>query len=267
MFCVNQIVVARTAFVPIRQFGGDHAEMVNQMLLGETARVLAAPDPMWLEVETHTDRYKGFISAFMVVPAPEKWPIVPKNRIQNRFVDGVAEGREVRIPMAGVLVQEGNDWFLPDGRRFMPYQEIKPAPNPTNFVESVMQHAEKLLDVPYLWGGRSVYGVDCSGLTHTAALLGGLPLPRDSYMQARFGAAIPPEIGMIERGDWLFFSNNPQGRITHVALYQGDGMFIHASGFVRKNSLISGTALFSERQKEQFVFARRIRPQPSTPSL
>ncbi|HRK73735.1 MAG TPA: NlpC/P60 family protein [Rhodothermales bacterium] len=266
MFRLNQIVVARTAFVPIRQFGGDHAEMVNQMLLGETARVLAVRDSMWLEVETHTDRYKGFVSVLMVLPAPEKWPITTNNRIQNRFVDGTAEGREVRVPMAGVLVQEGNDWFLPDGRRFIPNQEPKMASNPMYFVESVIQQAEKLLDVPYLWGGRSVYGVDCSGLTHTAALLSGLPLPRDSYMQARFGAAIPPEIGMLERGDWLFFSNNPEGRITHVALYEGEGMFIHASGFVRKNSLIPGTSLFSERQKEQFVFARRIRPKSSNPS-
>lgn len=262
MFYPEQMVVARTAYVPIRQSGGDDAEMVNQMLLGEAARVVDIPDPMWLEIETQTDRYRGFVSAFMVIPLPDHLQDANLFRIQNRFVDGDAKGHEVRVPMAGVLFREGTHWFLPDGRRFEPYQEPQSPETTRPFEEQVLHQAEKLLEVPYLWGGRSVYGVDCSGLTHTSALLSGLSLPRDSYMQARFGAAIPPEIGLLARGDWLFFSNNPEGRITHVALYEGDHLFIHASGYVRRNSLDPKSPYFSARQKEQFVFARRIRPRP-----
>lgn len=129
-------------------------------------------------------------------------------------------------------------------------------------IENVIRDAMSLRGVPYFWGGMSSKGVDCSGLVRISFLMNDILLPRNASQQVLCGQEIEiprpdikerPEaevketydrkkalkaISNLRRGDLVFFGNTQTGRITHVGLYLGDGMMIHASHLVRVNSLI-----------------------------
>lgn len=153
----------------------------------------------------------------------------------------------------------------------------------------IISAAEKFLGVPYLWGGTSVKGVDCSGFTRMVFFLNGVLLPRNASRQAMSGKEIPVEISrsalssggelpepqmkeemlrriaLLEPGDLIFFGTKEKDgpgeeerdRITHVGIYVGNGRFIHASRIVRRGSLIPGDEDYYELSYKM-IAARRV---------
>lgn len=117
----------------------------------------------------------------------------------------------------------------------------------TNLVET----ARSYLGVPYLWGGASAQGFDCSGLTMSVYRLNGLQLPRSSRDQYEAGSAVAKD--ELRPGDLLFFSTNGTGRVSHVGLYAGDGTFIHAPS---RGRTISQDKLSDAYYQKTFVGAR-----------
>lgn len=137
-------------------------------------------------------------------------------------------------------------------------------------IEAVIHEAMNLRGVPYLWGGMSAKGVDCSGMVRICFLMNDILLPRNASQQVFCGKSIeiprPDTAGLTEakvkaafnkekalaatknlrRGDLVFFGNIETGRVTHVGLYLGDGMMIHSSHLVRVNSLIPGSKNYYE---------------------
>ena len=148
-------------------------------------------------------------------------------------------------------------------------------PSPDNIIRTAM----RFLGVPYFWGGTSIKGVDCSGLVRMVWYLNGVSLPRNASQQAKAGMPVEVECGVggktdtdglrremlsrirnLEKGDLVFFGTrypDGQSRITHVGIYIGGGRFIHASKYVRINSLIPGEKDFYELSWK-FIKARRI---------
>lgn len=108
--------------------------------------------------------------------------------------------------------------------------------------EAIIAQAEKLLGVPYLWGGMSAKGVDCSGLVRISHIMNGILLPRNASQQVKCGERV--ELDNLERGDLVFFgtpaTDEKPMRITHVGIYLGENKIIHSSHRVRINSLIPG---------------------------
>ena len=108
--------------------------------------------------------------------------------------------------------------------------------------EDIIAQAEKLLGVPYLWGGMSAKGVDCSGLVRISHIMNGILLPRNASQQVKCGERV--ELDNLERGDLVFFgtpaTDEKPMRITHVGIYLGENKIIHSSHRVRINSLIPG---------------------------
>lgn len=111
--------------------------------------------------------------------------------------------------------------------------------------------AQSYLGVPYLWGGTTPEGFDCSGLTMSVYRLNGLQLPRSSREQFEAGTSVP--VAELRPGDLLFFATGGAGRVSHVGLYVGDGAFIHAPS--RGKSICRGQ-LADSYYRRTFVGAR-----------
>lgn len=164
----------------------------------------------------------------------------------------------------------------PDGREgFVREDQVQTFDNwlaTRNLVaDNILEVAESMIGVPYLWGGTSNKGLDCSGFTKTAYYMNGLVIPRDASQQVLTGDPVevltdgnadPTKIlANLQPADLLFFAEakeeNPNARITHVAIYMGNGEFIHASGSVRINSFLPDAANYDAHQNRTLVTARR----------
>lgn len=138
--------------------------------------------------------------------------------------------------------------------------------------ENVLKSAETMMGLPYLWGGTSVKGVDCSGFTKTAFFMNGYVIPRDASQQVLAGDKvdildnnghfnIEKALKNLKPADLLFFAagkaNNPNARVTHVAIYIGGGEFIHSAGTVRINSILKKAPNYDDFQTRTVVAAKR----------
>jgi cell wall-associated NlpC family hydrolase len=134
--------------------------------------------------------------------------------------------------------------------------------NPTN--ENIIKTAKTFMGIPYLWGGTSAKGMDCSGFTKTVFFLNGVVLPRDASQQVHTGEPVDTDdkLKNLQPGDLLFFGRKGTGttkeRITHVAIYIGNGEYIHASGRVRINSFEKDKPNYNAYRDDSFVRAKRV---------
>lgn len=134
--------------------------------------------------------------------------------------------------------------------------------NPTN--DNILKTARSFMGIPYLWGGTSVKGMDCSGFTKTVFFLNGIILPRDASQQVNVGKPIDTKnrLENLKPGDLLFFGEkgdvHTKQKITHVAIYIGDGDYINAAGKIKINSFSKGNPNYSAYRDDSFVCARRI---------
>ena len=129
--------------------------------------------------------------------------------------------------------------------------------------DNIVSTALRFVGVPYMWGGASPKNLDCSGLSRTVFLANGVLLPRNSSQQVRTGEEVDvsgvPEgdFSALQEGDLLFFGNVETRRVTHVAIYIGDGRIVHASQVVRVNSLREGDEDYYSGSK-RLLTARRV---------
>ena len=127
-------------------------------------------------------------------------------------------------------------------------------------MEDIIASAMKLVGVPYMWGGMSSKGVDCSGLVRIACIMNDVLLPRNASQQIKCG--VPVELADLQRGDLVFFGTpateaKPM-RVTHVGIYLGDNHIIHASHLVRINSLIPGDEDYYENAHRLIAACRLV---------
>jgi gamma-D-glutamyl-L-lysine dipeptidyl-peptidase len=223
---------------PVRREPSHRSEMVSQLLFGETFGVYEVQGH-WLRIYTDLDHYHGWIDRLQCHPM--------SNEFRNHL-----DGMSYRVVAEPYAMLTGNDYpnpvYLPCGSIIHGQGGYEPAWFPGNTVKgfaigsfsplplnSVCQRANNFLGAPYLWGGKTFYGFDCSGFVQIMMRLAGILLPRDAHQQAIVGE----EIGFAEyaqSGDVAFFDNE-DGHIVHAGLILSPGQIIHASGRVRIDRL------------------------------
>lgn len=208
--------------------------MVNQLLFGETMDVLDENEKWWMVRMTH-DQYEGWIDKKQVIEynGNEDNKTVTGNAIQ-----AICEDSSLKLIAPGSILRNYNQKHFECGIENFQFSQA-PQRFTWNEVETVSRN---FLHSPYLWGGRTHYGLDCSGFTQMVFRICGKWIMRDSVQQALQGDAIN-FIEETQMGDLAFF-DNAEGKITHVGIVlvnQEDGTrkVIHSSGKVRLDQLDS----------------------------
>lgn len=198
--------------------------MVTSLVFGETCTVIREVDD-WLFVRCDYDGYDGWVPENYLMeckPEYENWTRVLRQQ-SAFFSNGVS-----RIHVSAGSFLPDVDELLINGQEF--YLTIRDQHVPAN----PWEQAYGFLYVPYLWGGRSDCGMDCSGLTQIVAKMNNLALPRDASQQEQHGTKVSWEDR--KENDLVFFESS--GKITHVGLLGKNDKIVHASGRVREDILV-----------------------------
>lgn len=251
--------VVKTPLAPVRAEPSVRAERVSEELLGAVLAVRDSHDD-WALVRGEDD-YEGWVHSGGLIlcdaAQAEAWWDASGGRpglaLDLELSD--EEGRPlVRLPWGARVAIKGDRVHLPDdrfGRVSAGDWSLWEDPAGERFPRdgaAVAATARGWAGVPYIWGGRTRWGADCSGMVQMLYRTHGIMLPRDSYQQAEVGPAVEPGDGLdaVEPGDLLFFRARSSERIVHVALSLGGSRIIHAAepnGFVKEDDLRGGSEL------------------------
>ncbi len=225
--------------VPCRAEAADSSEQVTQLLFGETIKVYEKKKS-WYRIKTHFDQYECWIDEkqFLFISQREfeelnsNKPNVASDLIA--LIERSEDKRAMPILLGSNLPQLKNGRFHLKDSEWL-YEGPAVDTNTVGDKAQIAENALMLLNTPYQWGGRSPFGIDCSGFVQIIYKLCGIYLPRDAYQQAEMGQTLS-FIEEAEEGDLAFFDNE-EGRITHVGIILSNNRIIHASGMVRIDKL------------------------------
>ena len=223
--------------IPVRQTNNHRSEMVSQLLFGETYEILHTKEN-WLNIRCSLDSYEGWIDASQHTALSEKEfhniTLQTMGIAIDLFYSAASSDRSIALVTGsslpyfdGINLKIGKEKFIYNGQAVMSDQI-----RTVNMLEKV---ALRYLYAPYMWGGRSPLGIDCSGFVQVLYKCLGIALPRDAYQQAEIGKTV----NFIEEaapGDLAFFHTG-DGKITHVGLVMKDKKIIHSSAMVRIDAL------------------------------
>jgi hypothetical protein len=244
---MNGLLVT-AAVAPLLATPSLRSEQVSQLVMGEGAEVLDSHYDM-LHVRTLLDNYEGWIAEGYVVPLPlaevETW-LAGAGWSEGALLNSCG-GMAIRAPhRARLTIEAPGRVQLPTGESA---EVVSGAVAPhAGMVERARREApadwawREFAGTPYLWGGVTGAGIDCSGLTQNTFLARGVTLPRDAEQQAAHGAVV--ELGRREPGDLLFFRSRDSDRTGHVAMLAADDIIVHSTvdtGGVVRETLAAGS--------------------------
>lgn len=280
--CIEKpFAFVKVSVAPLRAKPSESAEMVTQALMGSVLKVLKVRGS-WMYGQLAEDNYLGWIDVDQCVRQTQEQVDQWKNGSRiftTTYIDLVRiQPSESAQPVCDVTAggvlsgkEYNREWFavsLPDGRTGfllktsgMDYAQWKETRTPVP--ENIEKTAKSFLGIPYLWGGTSPKGFDCSGFTKTVFKLNGIDLQRDAGQQGMAGenVSLENDMSMLKKGDLLFFgakasSRRPE-RITHVGIYLGQKEFIHCSSLVKINSFDPSSSIYNEHLLHRLVKVKR----------
>ncbi len=213
-------MICTAAVAPVRAAASHRSEMISQLLFNETCELLEE-DKEFVKIKCDYDDYEGWCQKKQLSELINNENVIGYT---SAFISSLQINKNnIHVSLATPVFQES------DNAKY-----IKPD-NKENKKELIKETSLKYLNVPYLWGGKSVFGIDCSGFAQQVFKLAGIHLLRDAYQQATQGE----DIGFLmeaQCGDLAFFDNE-EGKITHVGILLNYHQIIHAAGCVRIDTI------------------------------
>nr|NQU89822.1 C40 family peptidase [Bacteroidota bacterium] len=236
--------------IPVRSQASHRSEMINQLLFGETYEVVDAVKG-WKLIRGTMDKYEGYIdeNQFTGLYAEEYLKIKSlPSRFPAEFTSYIkSESGEQFLLLLGSTLTGLENQLISIGNYKFHYTGNTLIQKEPTIRDSVVKTAFRYLHVPYLWGGRSPLGIDCSGLVQVAFMMNGIKLERDSSEQSQQGETLNL-ISEARDGDLIFFDNE-DGNIIHVGIFFCQDQIIHASGSVRIDK-VDHNGIFNADQKK-----------------
>ncbi len=214
--------ICNLAVIPLRKSPDSTSEIVSQLLFGDAFDIHQIENS-WVSITTHSDNYSGYISDkqyTLFEGTTNGWLV---NTYYPYLQAHTHEG-PLLLP-AGCLVPDKYKTII--GKHEISLDKLPALKQLSQLAETAMQY----LNVPYLWGGKTAFGIDCSGFIQMVYKQCGIQLPRDAYQQAELGETLN-FVYESKCGDLAFFDNE-NGKITHVGMMLDNEKIIHASGKVR----------------------------------
>lgn len=237
--------LCRVAVAPLRKEPSDRSEIVSQLLFGDRVKLLEKTEK-WYKVITLHDDYEGWMDY-------KQLKLITK----LQFFDDEGYRYVTPVQLDNTLIaSNGSKHYLTPGSTLPNYKdgfcevgdekfEVRFTPfiaNKENFKENIEETARFFENTPYLWGGRTFFGIDCSGFVQMVYKLNGIQLRRDASQQAEQGEIVD-FLASATLGDLAFFDNE-EGKITHVGIMLNNHEIIHAAGSVHVDP-IDGQGIYS----------------------
>lgn len=234
-----EFAICIVSIAPLREHPSDKSEMTNQVLFGETIEILGSQKD-WVQVKLSYDDYVGWMDPKQILYIDE-FRYDSLNESPDQMVGDLAQiiintnnDDITTLPIGSVLPQYSGNKLKIRHLEFDYEGEIIGSdiePNRNLIVENAILYK----NAPYLWGGKTPFGIDCSGLTQMVYKLSGIKLKRDASQQAGQGETVS-FITDAFKGDLAFF-DNAEGEIIHVGILMGNNKILHASGKVRVDAI------------------------------
>lgn len=236
--------ICNLAVIPMRSESRETSELVSQVLFGETFEIIEWTDK-WAKIITTDDNYTGWISRLQFTmlghlayqQLKEKHPALTYGAVTQAWK---------KIDNTILYLPVGSSLSFLEGNRCKIGNEKFEIIGPKGDIENFITTAKSFLNAPYLWGGRTHFGIDCSGYVQAVFKMHGVNLKRDASQQVEQGTPVN-SIKDARLGDLAFFKNS-DGRIVHVGIILKDDNIIHASGKVKIDS-IDEDGIYSEELK------------------
>lgn len=230
-----QPAICLLSVVPMRKEPSHRSEMVSQVLFGEYVTMGEEKDD-FVFVQCTYDGYQGWVQANQLTPVTPEQVLSTTDYIGAFTKEVTVNGHRRAVPFAVPVYNIAQPFgLLQFGNCKISYdfseKDLWRSREKVFSSESLDAVVEVFLDTPYLWGGKTVFGIDCSGFVQQTFKLFGIKLLRDAYLQAEQGVAVNT-LDEARLGDLAFFQNE-KGRITHVGILLENNRIVHASGKVR----------------------------------
>ncbi|MBO6212283.1 SH3 domain-containing protein [Algoriella xinjiangensis] len=243
--------ICQVSVSPLRAEARDSSEMVSQILFGERLIILEELEK-WTKVQLAFDGYEGWVDPKQILTVSEAEYLA--NSTDKFAINPYNHAMECGLPMTltiGAEVRSLRENKISIGPKCFEYFGVYTSGKKSK--EQLVEIAKAYLNVPYLWGGKSSFGIDCSGLTQQVYKIGGYKIPRDAYEQAEMGEVLS-FVEEAEPGDLAFF-DNADGKIIHVGIMCGNGKILHAHGKVRIDPIDTNGIFNTDSQK----YSHRLR--------